>query len=107
PGKLADNVFPLAKVDPKAIEKVANETAAKEHLTLNDVTHVIVSIQADSGKPGIAAYTNNSRFWRAALDGSGLSNPDKDARKALDGVEKTLSGTDAVTPKPAAPSSAT
>jgi hypothetical protein len=107
PGKLADNVFPLAKVDPKAIEKVANATAAKEHLTLDDVTHVIVLIQPDSGKPGISAYTTNSRFWRAELDGSGLSNPTQQARKALDGVEKTLSGTDAVTPAPAAKAPAT
>jgi hypothetical protein len=95
PGKLADNVFPLAKVDPAVVEKLAGQAAAKEHLGLNDVTHIVVMLEPDSGKPGINVYLNNSRFWRAGLDGSGLSNPDIEGRKALDGVQKTLDGLDA------------
>jgi hypothetical protein len=103
PGKLADNVFPFAKVDPKAVEKVANATAAKEHLTLDDVTHVIVGIQAGSGEPGIAAYTNNSRFWQAKLDGSDLTNPVLEGRKALNKVDETLAQPSAATPTADAP----
>jgi hypothetical protein len=106
PGKLADSVFALDKVDPAVVEKLAGEAAAKEHLGLDDVTHVIVMIQPDSGKPGIDVYLSNSRFWRGALDGSGLSNPDQQGRKAIDDVEKTLDGLDTAAPKPAAASSA-
>lgn len=94
PGKLADNVLPLDKVDAKVVERLARQTAAKEHLTLDDVTHIIVTIQPDSGKPGISVYTNNSRYWRAALDGSGLSNPDQQARKTLADVEQSVGGAD-------------
>jgi hypothetical protein len=103
PGKLSDNVFALAKVDPAVVEKLASRAAAKEHLTLDDVSHVVVMIQPDSGKPGINVYLNNSRFWRAALDGSGLSNPDQQGRKAVAEAEKTLDGLDAGAPaaKPA------
>jgi hypothetical protein len=93
-GRLKDNVFAIDKVDVKVIEKLARDAAAKEHLGLDDVSHVVVTIQPDSGKPGIAVYLDNQRFWRAALDGSGLSNPDVEARKAMDGVQKTLDGLD-------------
>jgi hypothetical protein len=103
PGKLSDNVFPLAKVDTAVVEKLAGQAAAKEHAGLDDVSHVIVMIEPDSGRPGINVYLKSSRYWRAALDGSGLSNPDIEGRKALDGVEKTLDGLDATTAaKPAA-----
>ncbi|HWI73164.1 MAG TPA: hypothetical protein VNT55_14510 [Baekduia sp.] len=102
PGKLSDNVFPLAKVSTAVVEKLAGQAAAKEHTSLDDVSHVIVMIEPDSGKPGINVYLKNSRYWRAALDGSGLSNPTAQARKAMDGVEKTLDGLDATgTSKPA------
>jgi hypothetical protein len=97
PGKLSDNVFPLAKVDTAVVEKLAGQAAAKEHAGLDDVSHVIVMIEPDSGRPGINVYLKSSRYWRAALDGSGLSNPDIEGRKALDGVEKTLDGLDATT----------
>jgi hypothetical protein len=84
PGRLADNVFALDKIDAKTIERLARAVAAKEHATLDDVAYVIATIQAGSGKPGINVYLKNSKFWQAALDGSGLSNPDKEARNALD-----------------------
>jgi hypothetical protein len=106
PGKVQDNVFPFEKVDAKVVEKLATQAAAKEHTDLDDVSHVIVMIEPDSGKPGINVYLKNSRYWRAALDGSGLSNPDIDSRKALDGVEKTLDGLDTAAPKATPPSSA-
>jgi hypothetical protein len=102
PGRLKDNVFPIDAVDTKVVEKLAGQAAAKEHLGLDDVSHVVVTIQPDSGKPGIAVYLKNQRFWRAALDGTGLSNPDAQARKAMDGVQQTLDGLD----NSAAPSSA-
>jgi hypothetical protein len=94
PGALKDNVFPIDRVDTKVVEKLAGQAAAKEHLGLDDVSHVIVTIQPDSGKPGIAVYLKNQRFWRASLDGTGLSSPDADARKAMDGVQQTLDGLD-------------
>ncbi|HWH93839.1 MAG TPA: hypothetical protein VNT03_08255 [Baekduia sp.] len=95
PGRLADNVFALAEVDTAIVEKLAGQAAAKEHSDLDDVSHVVVMIEPDSGTPGINVYLKNSRYWRAALDGSGLSNPDQQARKTIDGVQKTLSGLDA------------
>lgn len=108
PGKLQDNVFPLAKVDTKVVEKLAGQAAAKEHLGLDDVSHIVVTIQPDSGKPGIAVYLSNQRFWRASLDGSGLSNPDVQARKAMDGVQQTLDGLDnSAAPKTSAAGAAT
>jgi hypothetical protein len=108
PGRLKDNVFPIDQVDTKVVERLANQAAAKEHLGLDDVSHVVVTIQPDSGKPGIAVYLSNQRFWRAALDGTGLSNPDAEARKAMDGVQQTLDGLEnrAAAPKADAPKSA-
>lgn len=97
PGKLADNVFPLAKVDSGVVEKLAGQAAAKEHAGLDDVSHVVVMIAPDSGKPSINVYLKSSRYWRAALDGTGLTNPTAQAREAMDGVEKTLDGLDATT----------
>jgi len=84
PGRLADNTFPLAKLHGSTIEQLAGDVAAKEHATLDDVSHIIATIQPDSGDPGLNVYLKNSRYWRAALDGSGLSNPDQEARKAID-----------------------
>jgi hypothetical protein len=110
PGMLKDNVFAIDKIDTKVVEKLAGEAAAKEHLGLNDVSHIVVTIQPDSGKPGIAVYLDNQRFWRAALDGSGLSTPDADARKAMAGVQETLDGLDGsattASPKTASPKTA-
>jgi hypothetical protein len=94
PGRLKDNVFGIDAVDTKVVEKLAGQAAAKEHLDLDGVSHIVVTIQPDSGKPGIAVYLSNQRFWRAALDGTGLSSPDADARKAMDGVQQTLDGLD-------------
>ena len=91
PGRLKDNVFALDQVDTAVVERIAGRAAAREHLGLDDVTHVAVALEPDSGRPGINVYLDNSRYWRAALDGSGLSTPDQDARRTLDGVEKTLS----------------
>jgi hypothetical protein len=90
PGRLADNVFPLAKLHGSTIEKLAGDVAAKENGTLDDVAYVIAQIQPGSGDAGLNVYMKNSRFWQAALDGSGLANPDKQARKALDDAEATI-----------------
>jgi hypothetical protein len=104
PGMLKDNVFALDKVDPKVVEKLAGRAAAKEHLGLDDVSHIVVTIQPDSGKPGIAVYLSNQRFWRAALDGTGLSNPDQQARAAIDGAQKAVEGLEnSAAPKTSAP----
>lgn len=93
PGKLEDNVFPLESVDAKVVEQLANDAAAKAHLGLDDVTHIALAIQPDSGKPGVAVYLSDQKFWRAALDGKGgLTSPDQQARAAIDGAEKAVSG---------------
>jgi hypothetical protein len=84
PGRLEDNTFELAKLDAKAVAQLAGAVAAEEHATLDDVSHIVAMIEPDSGKPGLNVYLKNSKYWRAALDGSALSNPDQDARKALD-----------------------
>ena len=90
PGRLADNVFPLSKLHGETIEQLAGDVAAKEHATLDDVSHIIATIQPDSGDAGLNVYLKNSRYWRAALDGSGLSNPDQAARKAIDDAEAAI-----------------
>ena len=107
PGRLADNVFDFSKIDAKTVERLTNQVAAKEHATLDDVGYVVATIQADSGKPGMNVFLKNSKHWRAALDGSGLSNPDQDARKALDNaaaaVENATSATKAAAKSAAKP----
>ena len=40
--------------------------------------------------PRLNVYLKNSKYWRAALDGSGLSNPDQDARNAVDKAAATI-----------------
>lgn len=90
PGRLKDNTFDLSTLDGKTVERLAGAVAAKEHATLDDVSHIIAMIQPDTGEPGWNVYLKNSRYWRAALDGSALSNPDQDARKALDNADKVL-----------------
>jgi hypothetical protein len=98
PGKLKDNVFPIDKIDPKVVEKVATQTAAKEHVGgLDGVTHIVVGLAPGSGDAGIAVYTNNDQFWRAALDGSGLSNPATQAKATLADAEKTASAVESQT----------
>lgn len=103
PGKLEDNVFPLESVDTKVVEKLANQAAAKEHLGLDDVSHIALTIQPDSGKPGISVYLSNQKFWRAALDGTGLSNPDQQARAAIDRAEQATAGLETTAPRTTTP----
>ena len=101
PGRLDDNTFVLSKLHGKTVEQLAAAVAAKEHATLDDVSHVIAMIQPDTGKPGWSVYLKNSRYWRASLDGSGLSNPDRDARAALDNAGKALDKATGGATKPA------
>jgi hypothetical protein len=91
PGLLKDNVFPISSIKSSTVEKLANQAAAKEHLDLNGVTHIIAQIDPVSGKPGLAVYLNDSRYWRASLNGEGLSSPDKDAKKAIANAQKAAS----------------
>jgi hypothetical protein len=105
PGKVKDNVFPIDKLDTKVVEQLDNQAAAKEHLGMDDVSHIVVMIQPGSGKAGINVYLDNQRFWTAALDGKGLSNPDQQARVAIDDAEKAVSGLE--TSAPAAPKTST
>ncbi|MBI5106597.1 MAG: hypothetical protein HZB46_16705 [Solirubrobacterales bacterium] len=113
PGRLKDNIFPLAKLDAATVEKLAAQVSQKESKGLDDVTHVIAMIDPVSGKPGWNVYLNGSKYWRASLDGSGLSNPDDEARKTLDQAEKTIeqvsggSGGGATAAKPGASDLAT
>jgi len=90
PGRLEDNVFALAELDAATVGKLAGAAAGKEHATLDDVSHIVAMIDPVSGKAGLSVFLKNSRQWRASLDGSGLSNPDQDARKALDTAAKAV-----------------
>ena len=96
-GLLGDSAIALSKLDGKTVEGLATAVAGKEHATLDDVSHIIAMTQPDSGKAGWSVYLNNSKYWRAALDGSGLSNPAEDVGKAV----KAVSAVDAAA-KPAA-----
>jgi hypothetical protein len=103
PGKLKDNVFPIDKLDPKVVQKVAEQTAAEQHVGgLDGVTHIDVGLTAMSDGASIAVYTDNDKFMRAALDGSGLADPVKQAAATLDDTEKAISSA-----TPGAASSAT
>jgi hypothetical protein len=107
PGKVEDNVFPLDQLDAATVQKLAEQTAAKEHTDLDGLTHIIATIDPIDGKPAINVYAANSRYWSAGLDGKGLSNPVQNASKTMDDVEKTVAGLDSETPAPkAVPSSA-
>jgi hypothetical protein len=90
PGRLADNTFALSRLHGKTVERLADAVAGKEHATLDDVTHIIAMVEPDTGEPGWNVYLDNSKYWRAALDGSGLSNPDQLARKALDKAARAV-----------------
>lgn len=90
PGRLKDNVFPISKLSSDTVEKLANETAAKEHTDLDGITHIIAMIDPVSGTPTINVYASDSRYWHAGLDGKNLANVDQDARKTLDDVNKTV-----------------
>jgi hypothetical protein len=80
---LGGDAIELSKLEGKTVEGLAKAVAGKEHATLDDVTHIIATIQPGSGKPGWNVYLNNSKYWRAALDGSALSNPAEDVGKTL------------------------
>jgi hypothetical protein len=90
PGRLKDNVFPIAKLDSSTVEKLASETAAKEHTDLNGITHIVAMIDPVSGNPTINVYAASSRYWHAGLDGKNLASAGQDASKALDDVNKTV-----------------
>lgn len=95
PGKLKDNVFPIDKVDPKVVQKVAEQTAAKRHVGgLDGVTHINIGLAPVSGDAGIAVYTNDDKYMRAALDGSGLADPTQQAKATLDSAAKTEQAVD-------------
>lgn len=90
PGSVKDNVFPIAKLNSDTVEKLANETAAKEHTDLNGITHIIAMIDPISGDPTINVYAADSRYWHAGLDGKHLASVGQDAKKTLDDVNKTV-----------------
>jgi hypothetical protein len=90
PGRLKDNVFKLADLKGATVQKIAEETAAKEHVNLDAVTHILAWIAPNTGKPTINVYTTTGKYWLANLDGSGFSNPDQQARKAIDNASKAV-----------------
>ncbi|MBJ7330781.1 MAG: hypothetical protein JHC95_12850 [Solirubrobacteraceae bacterium] len=73
PGKLSDNVFPLADIDPKVLDQVIAGAIKKDAgLKLDDVTHAIVGIDPISGKADWKVYFNGASYYTANLDGSDL-----------------------------------
>ena len=81
-GLRGDSAIALSQLDGKTVEELAKAVAAKEHGTLDDVTHIITMTAPGSGEAGWNVYLSSSKYWRAALDGSALSNPAQDAGKA-------------------------
>ena len=81
---LGDETIELSRLDGRTVEGLAKAVAGKEHATLDDVSHIIATIEPVSGKPGWNVYLTSSKYWRAALDGSALSNPADDAGKTLE-----------------------
>src|ERR1700712_1849616 len=67
PGKLKDNEFPLDQLKPATVQKLAEQTAAKEHTDLNGLSHIIAMINPVDGKPVINVYTATSKFWTASI----------------------------------------
>jgi len=71
PGKLADNVFPIADIDPKALDAVVAAAAEQDpSLGLDDVTHAIAGIDSISGKADWKVYFGGSTYYTANLDGT-------------------------------------
>lgn len=90
PGKLADNIFPFADVDPQAVESAVNAAAKKAGKTVDDVTYVNIRIGVVSGDPEMNIYIGGGDFYTANLDGSGLKSPVGEAKKAAGAAEDTV-----------------
>jgi hypothetical protein len=82
-GLLGGKAIALSQVKGKTVEALAKAVAGKEDGTLDDITHIITMSEPGSGEPGWSVYLNNSKYWRAALDGSALSNPAADTAKKV------------------------
>lgn len=73
PGKLADNVFPVADARPQALDAIVAGIARRDPgVSLDDVTHAIAGIDPVSGKAGWSVYVGGSAYWTANLDGRNL-----------------------------------
>lgn len=94
PGKLADNVFPLADLDPEALDRVvAAATKDDPSLTLDDVSHAIAGIDSVSGKPDWKVYFGGA-YYTASLDGTDVREGGTAPAAADDAVAKATSITD-------------
>lgn len=99
PGKLADNVFPLADVDPKALDTIiAGVTKRDASLGLDDVSHALAGIDPVSGKADWKVYFGGAAYYTANLDGSNLREggaaPSQTATQADDAVSDAKKITD-------------
>jgi hypothetical protein len=88
-GKLADNIFPIADVDPGTVESTINAVAKKEGTTVDSVSYVLIKMSLVNGKPEMNIYVKGGAFYTANLDGSGLKNPVGDATKAVSKAKAT------------------
>ncbi len=95
PGELADNVFPVAKVDPAVLDKVIAGAMKRDgSLELDDVSHAIVGIDPVSGKADWKVYFNGSDYWTANLDGSDLRRGGVPAKEIADATKDVQDAAD-------------
>ncbi len=90
PGKLAENIFPFADVDPTAVESTVDAAAKKAGKTIDDVTYVNIRIGVVTGKPEMNIYVSGGDFYTANLNGSGLKSPVGDAKEAVGKASDTV-----------------
>ena len=89
PGKLADNIFPFADVDPAAVESTVTAVAKKAGKTVDDISYVGIRIGVVSAKPEMNVYVSGGGYYTANLDGSGLKNVAGDAKDAAGKAQDT------------------
>jgi hypothetical protein len=78
PGRLADNVFPLARVRPATVERLATGAARTFGGTLDDVQAMTLELDLTSGRPQWSANVlrgQDGRLYLADLDGRRLRQP--------------------------------
>jgi hypothetical protein len=95
PGKLSDNVFPLAKVDTSLPERLTDAVARKKPgTTLDNVSYLHLDIDVVSGKPEWSIYLKTGGYYTADFDGSNVSAPGDTAAKA--GAAASKAAADAI-----------
>lgn len=84
PGKIQDNVFPLAKISPSVPERLVDAAKARNPtLTLDDVNFLTLELDPVTGKPEWNLNAGGG-LYVADLDGSDLRQPGDEGRRVAD-----------------------